>query len=96
VYEAFLGRVPEGVDVRHLDGNPRNNSPENLAIGTRAENAHDVYEYGGRYKKLVREDVLEIRRRLADGEKQKTIAADFGVSAQTISNISTRRTFNYF
>lgn len=96
VYEAFVGRVPEGLDIRHLDGNPKNNSPENLAVGTRVENAHDVYEYGGRYRKLAREDVLEIRRRLADGERQKTIAADFGVSTQTISNISTRRTFNYF
>lgn len=96
VYEAFNGPVPEGLDVRHLDGDPGNNTPTNLALGTRVENAHDVYEYGGRYRKLYRADVVEIRRRLAAGDRQNQIAKDYGVSAQTISNIQTRKTFDYF
>lgn len=95
VYEAFIGPIPQGLDIRHLDGHPENNTPENLMPGTRVENAHDVYTYGGRYRKLYREDVLEIRRRLSAGEPQRLIAKDFGVSCQTISNISTRKTFNY-
>lgn len=95
VYEAFVGPIPAGLDIRHLDGNPSNNTPENLTPGTRVENAHDTYAYGGKYQKLYREDVLEIRKRLAAGEPQKQIAKDYKVSAQTISNINTRRTFNY-
>lgn len=95
VYEAFVGPIPEGLDIRHLDGDPKNNTPSNLVPGTRVENAHDVYAYGGKYRKLYREDVLEIRRRLESGESQTAIAKSFGVSAQTVSNIKTRRTFNY-
>lgn len=95
VYEAFVGPIPEGMDIRHLDGDPSKNTPENLMPGTRVENAHDVYAYGGRYRKLRREDVIEIRRRLSAGEPQRLIAKDFAVSCQTISNINTRKTFNY-
>ena len=95
VYEAFIGEIPPGMDIRHLNGNPSDNRPENLAAGTRVENAHDVYSYGGKYRKLYREDVLEIRRRLESGEPPKTLAKDFGVTPQTIYNIRTRRTFNY-
>lgn len=95
VYEAFVGPIPSRMDIRHLDGNPQNNTPENLAIGTRVENAHDVYRYGGKYRKLTRDDVFEIRRRLSAGDAQPEIAADFGVTPATISNINTRKTFNY-
>lgn len=96
VYEAFIGSVPIGKEVRHLDGNPENNRPENLAIGSRAENAHDTYQYGGKYKKLYKDDVLEIRARLATGERQQDIAKDYRVSQATISDIHTKKTFNYF
>jgi hypothetical protein len=37
----FVGQRPEGMDVRHLDGNKKNNSLDNLAYGTRKENIHD-------------------------------------------------------
>lgn len=38
---AFVGPCPPGMEVRHLDSNPRNNVLANLAYGTRAENARD-------------------------------------------------------
>lgn len=39
---AFHGPCPRGCTlVRHLDGNPRNNRPDNLRWGTPAENARD-------------------------------------------------------
>lgn len=31
----------QGIEVRHLDNNPSNNSDENIAIGTKVENAAD-------------------------------------------------------
>ena len=95
VYETFVGDIPAGLDIRHLDGNPTNNKPENLKPGTRVENAHDVYDYGGRYRKLYRDDVIQIRHRLEAGEPQSRIAKDYNVSQETISNISTGKTFNY-
>lgn len=32
VYEAFVGQIPRGYDVHHIDGNPTNNSPHNLEL----------------------------------------------------------------
>lgn len=42
---AFLGPV-EGKVVRHLDGNPSNNTLSNLAIGTQSENMYDAVRHG--------------------------------------------------
>lgn len=41
-YEKYGDKIFEkGVLVRHLDGNPRNNFPENIAIGTQSDNMMD-------------------------------------------------------
>lgn len=41
VLETFVGPPPEGMECRHMDGNPENNTVENLRWGTRYENIHD-------------------------------------------------------
>lgn len=46
VAEAFHGRRPDGLQVRHLDGNPANNEAENLAYGTASENNRDKRLHG--------------------------------------------------
>ena len=97
VYSAFVGSIPDGAVVRHLDGDPTNNDPKNLALGNQSDNQRDIYEYGGRHGngKLYREDVIAIREALARGELQKDIAAKYGVSAHAVSNIKTGKTFSY-
>jgi len=42
----FIGPRPEGLDVRHLDGDQVNNNLANLAYGTRSENAGDMVLHG--------------------------------------------------
>lgn len=44
--EAFYGPRPEDSQVRHLDGNPLNNTLENLRYGTPSENMYDVVRHG--------------------------------------------------
>lgn len=46
VGEAFLGPRPDGLETRHLDGNPANNSARNLRYGTKSENAQDRVRHG--------------------------------------------------
>jgi HNH endonuclease/NUMOD4 motif len=46
VLAAFTGPCPEGQEVRHLDGDPSDNTLEHLAYGTRQENMLDVLRYG--------------------------------------------------
>jgi hypothetical protein len=43
---AFHGPPPPDHEVRHLDGNPRNNTFSNLAWGTHLVNMHDMYQHG--------------------------------------------------
>jgi len=45
VLEAFVG-PGDGMDGRHLDGNPGNNSLSNLAWGTRSDNVNDSVRHG--------------------------------------------------
>lgn len=46
VLAAFVGPVPEGQEVRHLDGDPTNNRLDNLLYGTRSENRLDSVRHG--------------------------------------------------
>lgn len=43
---AFVGERPEGMETRHLDGDPTNNCLSNLAYGTAVENAQDQLRHG--------------------------------------------------
>lgn len=47
VCEAFRGPKPtQAHEVRHLNGNPRDNRATNLKWGTRSENSHDTVSHG--------------------------------------------------
>jgi len=46
VLETFVGPCPEGMEARHLDGNPANNRLSNLCWSTHKENVRDQYKHG--------------------------------------------------
>lgn len=88
---AFKGACPDGMECRHLDGNPRNNHRDNLEWGTPLENAADRNRHGRtargnahRNAKLTDGDVAEVRRRVAAGESRKSVAAWFNVTRQCV------------
>lgn len=43
---AFVGPMPEGMQVRHLNGAPADNRLSNLKYGTNTENARDAINHG--------------------------------------------------
>lgn len=47
---AFLGPRPDGLEVRHLDDDPLNNTLANLVYGTRSENKLDTVRLGTHYE----------------------------------------------
>lgn len=49
VMRAFVGPLPDGMEVRHLDGNAQNNHLSNLRYGTHAENVQDMLRHGTGY-----------------------------------------------
>lgn len=98
---AFLGPRPEGSEeIRHLDGDKLNNSASNLRWGTRRDNAadreaHGTHRHGSAHSnaKLNEALVVDIRRRIRAGERQKDIAKELGVNHATLSTANSGRTW---
>jgi len=91
----------EGVEVRHFNGIPLDNSWENILIGTRSENQMDI-------PKLVRntrgltgtkeiikypfDQVLEIRKYREDGHSYKEIMERYNITDRsTVSYLINKR-----
>jgi hypothetical protein len=51
VAEAFIGNIPDGMDVDHKDGDRHNNNVKNLRIVTHSENCLAGYERRKKQKK---------------------------------------------
>lgn len=93
-YELKHGPIPPGMKVCHSCDNPPCCNEEHLFLDTDAGNSADMVTKGRSLKgskqpnaKLTAADVIEIRRRLATGESQSSIAKAFGVARVTISGI---------
>ena len=98
VASAFFGPCPEGQEVRHLDGDPRNNCVWNLAYGTRQQNiadaiGHGTFTRGDRngVAKLTNAQVARLKREMLDGHRTKDLAAAYGISPQAVSDIRAGR-----
>lgn len=82
----FAGIVPR-VELARIHGI----SP--TAMCTRLTAAGVTAKLHAGRKKLDADQVREIRRRVADGELQKDLAVEFGVTADSVSLIIRRRTW---
>lgn len=100
VWRHFKGPIPQGLTINHKDGKKKRNVPANLELATYAEqqiHAVRVLKVGhacnqscekNSMTKLLPDQVTEIRRRRAAGEKLLAIAVDFGIAFQTVSKIA--------
>lgn len=102
VLETFVGPRPEGMQGCHNDGNPLNNGVSNLRWDTQKGNfadkkLHGTERYGSTHgqAKLADSDVLEIRRRLAVGESQRSVAKDFKITQAMVSSIHLRKRWTH-
>lgn len=75
VYETFVGRIPDKMQINHKDENPQNNNLSNLMIVTPKENSN----WGNRNNKISKSKLLKHPRTvpidkisIADGEVIKT------------------------
>ncbi len=95
VMKAFVGEAPQGMEVRHLNGNPTDNRLENLQYGTRTENILDVFYQGGRWRKLSLDDVVYSRFASFCGFPDQIIADELDVASSTIAKIRKGRTYQW-
>ena len=108
VAEAFIIKIPNKNDVNHIDGNPLNNTEDNLEWCCPSYNQYHAYEmklkgrgqYSGKAK-LTDKIVAQIKRQIKDsaGEVKnqlyKRIAKQYKVSRTTIKWIDKGRTWKH-
>lgn len=97
VLEAFTGPAPEGYEGAHDNGSASDNSLSNLVWKLPKDNADDRRRHGtsgageaNAGAKLTESLVKEIRRRVALGESQTSVARAAGITQQTVSKIGLR------
>jgi len=101
ILTTFVGPRPEGLECRHLDGNPGNNCIENLRWGTSRENTMDTIRHGNRvnnkgvnnyHAKLSEDQVKSIYFSYHNGTYSvKELVSIFGVSRSCITDIVNKR-----
>lgn len=99
VMMAFKGEKPVGMVVCHSDDNKDNNFVENLRYDTKMSNEHDAMRNGRKPKgsrhamsKLSEEDVRTIR---ASSRKGVDLAQEYGVSAEHIYVVRSRKVWKH-
>lgn len=104
MYEHFVGKIPEGLNVCHECDVPACCNPDHLFLGTQKENVHDMIKKGrkavtygdksfNRFNhKLSEEQIKEIRK---DKRILSIIAEDYGIVKSHVSMIKNFKTRKY-
>jgi hypothetical protein len=96
VYETFVGDIPEGMVINHIDGVKTNNCLNNLECITPAENTRHAYETGLAFgkpgednsqAKLTAEQFLAVCQLLMEGATNQEISDLFGLHDRYVSLI---------
>jgi hypothetical protein len=96
VWEMLRGPVPDGMCLCHTCDNPSCVRPGHVFVGTMKDNLSDMARKGrSGMKKLNPDQVRRVRRLLALGVHQRTIAKELGVAQSQISSIKARRTWTW-
>lgn len=102
VWWVYGGIIPDGMQVNHRDGNKANNDIDNLELVTPRGNVAHAEETGlARHArgerqgaaKLTNAQAIEVRQRLAAGERGVALAREYRVSPSTVSRVGLGRTY---
>lgn len=104
VAETFISNPNNKPQINHIDCDIRNNNVKNLEWCTALENNRHMVindranppigERNG-ISKLTRNDVIQIRKRIANGEIQRHLAFEYGVSPAQINRIKSGERWNH-
>lgn len=104
VYTLLVGPIPDGLDIMHTCDNPPCVNPAHLRVATHRENMLDKCAKGranmprgeaAGQAKLTEDQVRDIRRRVAAGETQRRVAAEYGISQPAVGYIVRRMTWSH-
>ena len=94
--------LEEKVEVRHLNGNKRDNSTKNISFGSRVENINDISPVDRMHmsmmgtekqRKLSFDQVRELRRLKSEGWSLRQLCKKYGLAVSTVSYIVNRKTY---
>lgn len=106
VAAAFIGPIPRGLEINHLDRNRANNSVENLEYVTRLGNSNHRHSFDDAHinmprgeahhnSKLNEAKVKEIRIHLAADQSMESIGSLYGITGATVAQIRDRKTWKH-
>lgn len=81
----FIGES-NGLVVRHLNGNSKDNRFENLIYGTQSDNEQDSIKHGTHYRN-TKFTIEQIKQIASDKRPYPEIAKDFGTARNYVSDI---------
>lgn len=101
-FELHNGPIPKGMMVRHKCDNPPCINPAHLELGGQMENMADMVERGRSLPgerqpnaKLTDAQVVVILERLNNGETQRSLSIEYGVSHTTIYEIANNKRWTH-
>ena len=89
VYQTFIGEIPEGLEIDHIDGNPSNNNLSNLQLLSRRGNT-DKYNRK-KHKVLLRDYRHELCLDYKELGSFKKVAKKWGVSVTAVNRVVRNR-----
>lgn len=102
MWKTWKGEIPDGQQIRHLDGDNSHNGIWNLALGTQVDNEADKERHGRvprgslhKNSKLSEENVLTARMMWATGSSLSEIISQLNLSItkSTLHEAITRKTW---
>lgn len=101
-WQLIHGPLPVGMCVCHRCDNRPCCNPDDLFLGTKADNAHDMVAKGRSARgerngltRLTNSNVIDIRARLQSGIPRRVLASEFSVNVRTISRIALRQVWGH-
>ncbi len=102
IFEQMFGEIQKGLVVRHKCDNPACINPEHLELGTFLDNMNDRIIRGRTAKgersglsKLKENEVIEIKKMIADGKRICDISKKFNTTASNVCDIKYSRSWKH-
>lgn len=101
VFEAFIGPIPDELEINHRNTDKNDNRPENFELLTHAENMRHARENGLMQRgadrwnsKLTEKDILEIRS-LYGSMSREEIGKRFGITKSHVWSVATNKVWKH-
>ena len=101
-YELFVGKIPDGHQIRHQCDNPPCVHPRHLLTGTALDNQRDKVSRNRQVRgerapkaKLTAEQVVCVRSAHAQGVTQAELAREYDLSQASISEITRQESWKH-